>query len=219
MTDSITRRSWDGRLFAVVWLWIAFRTIVPWLVTFRLTLERAGYSWGSDYFGHQFHSSGLARPDFLLITHCWPSVFPGPDAQAASLQAGGAAACDLSRNLRRGCTLSAHPRRALILEGDTLGLQVNLTILFFILQFGMFAVAIFWWFGIRDLSSGPGTPPLSERRKAVFKVCLAAIPVQIFLLVVGKPHALTDKISVLLTIANWFVLMWVFYPKANYRSE
>ncbi len=67
MTDSITRRTWDRRLLAVVWLWIAFRTIVPWLVTFRLTLEGAGYTWGSDYFGHQFHSSGLARPDFLLI--------------------------------------------------------------------------------------------------------------------------------------------------------
>ncbi len=45
-----TRGRWDERLFAVLWLWIAFRTILPWLVTFRLTLEGASYSWVLPHF-------------------------------------------------------------------------------------------------------------------------------------------------------------------------
>lgn len=67
MTDTITARRWDQRLFIVLWIWVSFRTLLPWLVFFRLTFEGSSYSWGSEYFGRMFHSAGLARPDFLVI--------------------------------------------------------------------------------------------------------------------------------------------------------
>jgi hypothetical protein len=106
-----------------------------------------------------------------------------------------------------------------IFRGDTLNLTVNITVVYFVLQFGMFVLGLAWWYCVRHLDSGPGTPPLSAKRRAILKVCLAAIPVQIILLVVGEPHALTDQIGVLLTLANWLALMWVFYPNTRYRTK
>jgi hypothetical protein len=214
-----TRSCWDERLFAVLWLWIAFRTILPWLVTFRLTLEGAGYSWGSEYFGHMFHSSGLARPDFLLVyvmliigvflifklrQHRFRLAVPLVLVYLGFFAANGL------HQLVRG--------EPVIFRGDTLDVTLNVTVVYFVLQFGMFLVGLAWWYGVRHLDNGPGTPPLSAKRRAILKVCLAAIPVQIILLVVGEPHALTDEIGVLLTLANWLVLMWVFYPNTHYRA-
>ena len=67
MNDKHNKKDWGQRLFTALWIWISFRTILPWLVFFRLTFEGDSYSWGSEYFGRMFYSSGLARPDFLII--------------------------------------------------------------------------------------------------------------------------------------------------------
>ena len=67
MTDTITPRRWDQRLFVILWIWVSFRTLLPWLVFFRLTFEGSSYSWGAPYFGRMFHSSGLSRSDFLVV--------------------------------------------------------------------------------------------------------------------------------------------------------
>ena len=67
MTNATNDSRWNQRLFTILWVWISFRTILPWLVFYRLTFEGNTYSWGSAYFGRMFHSSGLARPDFLVI--------------------------------------------------------------------------------------------------------------------------------------------------------
>jgi hypothetical protein len=67
MTAIQTGKSWNQRFFTVLWVWVSFRTILPWLVFFRLTFEGDSYSWGTPYFGHMFYSSGLARPDFLIV--------------------------------------------------------------------------------------------------------------------------------------------------------
>lgn len=219
MSTNVSRLRWDQRLFHVVWLWIAFRTMLPWLVTFRLTLEGAGYSWGADYFGHRFHSSGLARPDFLLVyallavgilmlallrRHRFRVAGPLVVAYLAVF------AANAMYQLVRG--------EPVIFRGDTLDVTLNVSIVFFVLQFSMFAVAVLWWVGVRDVDRGTGTPPLGPIRRGLLVVALAVIPAQIVLLVIGEPHALTDEIGVIVTLLNWVLLCAIFYPGAGYRS-
>lgn len=67
MTTATAGRTWDQRLFAILWIWVSFRTLLPWLVSFRLTFEGSSYSWGASYFGRMFYSSGLARLDVLVV--------------------------------------------------------------------------------------------------------------------------------------------------------
>lgn len=214
-----SRGGWDRWLFHMVWIWLAFRTLLPWLVTFRLTLEGDSYSWGSSYFGHMFHSSGLARPDVLLVF--------------AMLAAGIALLLGLRRHRFRlfapltvaylaifaaNSVYQLVTGDPVIFRGDTLDLTINLTVVSLLLNVGMFLVAALWWFSVRDVPQGPGSGSLGAVRSRLFKAALAIIPVQIILLVVGEPHALTDEIGVLLTMANWVLLCFVFYPSGRYRS-
>ena len=194
---------WHRRLFHVVWIWIAVRTTLPWLVTFRLTLEGAGYSWGSEYFGHMFHSSGLSRVDVVVVylllavgialllglrRHRFSVYAPLTVAYLAVFAAN--ALYQL---------LSGEP---VLFEGATLGVNVNITAVFLVLQFGMFLIALLWWYGVRDIREGPGSGPLGSARRTLLKIAVSIIPIQIVLLVVGEPHALTDEIGVILTLAN-----------------
>ncbi len=44
MSDDRVKKTWDERLLTVLWVWISFRTVLPWLVFFRLTFEGDSYS-------------------------------------------------------------------------------------------------------------------------------------------------------------------------------
>ena len=219
MSDNTVKTTWDQRLFTVMWVWLSFRTILPWLVFFRLTFEGDSYSWGVDYFGTMFHSSGLARADFLVIyallamnlfllhhlrKHNFRLVAP---ALVGYL---GFFAADALYALIRG--------EPIIFQGDTLGVTVNLSTPFFVMQFGMFSLAIAWWLGVRNIVSGPGPQPMANYKQVIVKICIAAVPVQLVLLIFGEPHALTDEIGVIVTILQWMLLAFAFYPGAKYRA-
>jgi len=211
-------KTWDQRLFTLLWLWISFRTILPWLVFFRLTFEGNSYSWGTDYFGRMFYSAGLARPDFLVIYALLAmSLFLLYQLRKqnfkliAPVLVGYLAffAADALYALLRG--------EPIIFQGDTLGVTVDLSTPFFVLQFGMFVVAIAWWLGVRDIATGPGPLPMAKYKQTIVKICIAIVPVQLLLLIFGEPHALTDEVGVILTIWQWVMLAFAFYPGARYR--
>lgn len=209
---------WDQRLFAILWIWVSFRTLLPWLVSFRLTFEGGSYAWGSRYFGRMFHSSGLARPDVLVVYALL----------AASLL--------LLFLLRRHRLRAARPLlllylgffaanalyqlidgQRIVFHGDTLGVRVDLTLPFFALNFGMLALGLLWWWGSRDVAGGPGAPPLAGIRRVLVGACAAFVPVQLVLLMSGEPHGTTDAIGVIGTLAQWAVLATALYPGSNYR--
>jgi hypothetical protein len=218
MNTSTKRKTWDQRLFTVLWIWMTIRTIIPWLVTYRLTLEGDGYSWGSSYFGRMFHSSGLARPDFLVIYILLAlSLFLMWQLRnqrfrlAAPLLVAflGFFAADAVYELMAGEPVMFH--------GDTLGVHLNVSVLFFVLQFGLFAIALAWWYGVRDIDRGPGPQPLTNLKRWLVRLCVVLAPIQIMLLVAGEPHAMTDEIGVILTILQWLFLAYALYPGSNYR--
>ena len=210
-------KTWDQRLFALLWIWTAFRTLVPWLVFFRLTLEGDSYRWGTQYFDWTFYSSGFARPDFLLIYALvaigifvlWQMRRYRLSVAATALVIYlGVLAADALYQFNRGVPI--------VFQGDTLGVKLDISIPFYGLQFLMFVVALAWWFGVRDIS--PATPPvLSNTRRNIVRVCGLFVPIQVLLLVSGEPHGTTDAIGVIGTLTQWVLLAYAFYPGANYR--
>ncbi len=219
MTNIGTGKRWDQRLFAILWGWIAFQTTLPWLVFFRLTFEGDTYRWATEYFGRSFYSAGLARADFLLIYGLlsanlfllWQMrkqkmAFVAPMLVVYL----GIFAADALFSLVRG--------DAIIFQGDTLGVKLDLSYPFFLVQFAAVALAVAWWIGVRDIPSGQGPRPMTRVKRNIVTACVVFVPVQLSLLIFGEPHGLTDEIGVILTIVQWIVLAVVFYPGANYRS-
>ena len=81
----------------------------------------------------------------------------------------------------------------------------------------MFAIALAWWMGVKTIAQGAGPKELSSYKKAIVKLCIALVPVQLILLIFGEPHALTDEIGVIVTILQWLLLAYALYRGSNYR--
>lgn len=106
----------------------------------------------------------------------------------------------------------------MIFQGDTLGVTVNVTVLLFSLNFGMFALGLAWWWGARDIKQGRGPQAMTPRKRNIATACVAFVPVQLVLLILGEPHELTDEIGVLGTLPQGALLAYAAYPGANYRE-
>ncbi|MGI9261149.1 MAG: hypothetical protein ACR2QR_03885 [Woeseiaceae bacterium] len=211
-----TGKRWDQRFYAVLWAWMAFKTLIPWLVFFRLTLEGDSYRWGTQFFGRGFYSSGFARADFLLIYGLLAAglVILWTMRQRRFSIAGpllflflGIMAADAAYQFIRGVPI--------IFQGDTLGINLDISIPFYGLQFLMFVVAAAWWYGVRNMHPDRPARPAGHRRVIVF-VCVLYIPLQIALLMLGEPHGLTDVIGVIGTLIQWGLLAYAWYPGSNY---
>jgi hypothetical protein len=218
MSSIQTGKSWNQRLFIVLWIWVSFRTILPWLVFFRLTFEGDSYSWGTSYFGHMFHSSGLARADFLVVYALLAvSLFMLWQLRKQNFKLGGALLLLYLGFFALNALYQLMAGEPMIFEGDTLGVKVDLSTPFFLFNFGMFILAQIWWWGIRDLPQGPGPQAMANHKKIIVKACLFFIPIQLVLLIFGEPHELTDEIGVIGTMLQWFLLAYAFYPGSKYR--
>lgn len=218
MAETSDPKSLDQKLFPLVWAVVAFKTLLPWLVFFRLTFEGSSYQWGTSLFGKMFYSAGLSRPDFLLIYGLLTAgVFllyqlrkfnvgiVGP----ALLVYFGFFAADALYNLALG--------EPLIFQGDTLGVRVNISIPFFVLHFAALLLVIGWWWSARRSGGAATTPGLAPARKVVALACLCFVPVQLVLLISGEPHGTTDAIGVIGTLLQWVLLSWAMYPGTGKR--
>lgn len=215
----VTKR-WDQRLFTVLWVWLAIRGVLPWLVFFRLTFEGDSYSWGADYFGRMFHSSGLARPDFLLIyallaasiTVMWLLRQHNFRFARVALPAYlGLFAANAAYQVLRGEPVMFH--------GDTLGVHVDITQVFFWLNTAMFVLALAWAWATRAIGQGVGPQPMAPYKVLIVKLCIVFVPLQLLLLMTGEPHALSDEIGVIATMAQWLLLCFALYPGSAYRRQ
>lgn len=218
MTDAITGKRWDQRLFVALWIWVSFRTLVPWLVFFRLTFEGSSYSWGSEYFGRMFHSSGLARADFLVVYALLAvSLYLLWLLRKHDFRLGGPVLLLYLGFFAANAAYQLLAGEPMIFQGDTLGVTVDLTLPFFILNFAAFGLALAWWWGTRDLKQGAGPQPMAPYKRNVVRACLIFVPVQLLLLIFGEPHALTDEIGVIGTMLQWALLAHALYPGSDYR--
>ena len=200
-----------------MWAWVAFKTLLPWLVFFRLTFEGDTYRWGTQYFARSFYSTGLERPDFLLIYALLAfGIFLLMQLRIYHFRLAapllviylGVFAADAVFQLWSGATI--------VFQGDTLGIRVNITLPYFVLQIGLFIVALAWWSAIRGIDVG-SIRPLEGVRKSVAFACSSFIPIQVALLVIGEPHGVTDQVGVVGTLLQWALLAWAFFPGGHYR--
>lgn len=216
MSTSKPATAWHQRLFTVLWIWISFRTLLPWLVFFRLTFEGASYSWGTEYFGRMFHSSGLARIDFLVVYALLAiGIFLLYQLRRYNFRLASTAVLIYLAFFAANALFELLRGEPVIFQGDTLGVTMNVSIVFFVLQFGMLLVGIAWWFGVRGVATGSGRP-LSSSRKTIVTTCVAFVPIQLVLLIFGEPHALTDEIGVIGTLIQGALLAYAFYPGSDY---
>lgn len=217
MNEQIQQKSPGQRLFIVLWVWLSFRTILPWLVFFRLTFEGDSYSWGSEYFGRMFYSSGLARPDFLVVYALLAvSLFLLWQLRKHHFKLAAPLTLLFLGFFAANALYQLVAGEPVIFEGDTLGVKINVSIPFFILNFGMFVIGLMWWNSVRALKQGRGPAALTPARKMVVRACIFFVPVQLALLIFGEPHALTDEIGVIGTILQWVLLAWTLYPGSAY---
>ena len=213
------RKSWDQRLFTLLWIWVSFKTLIPWLVFFRLTLEGDSYRWGNQYFNWTFYSSGFERADFLLIYALLAvGIFLLWQMRQYRFNVAGPALTTFLGVLAADAMFQFLRGVPIIFQGDTLGVNVDISIPFYGLQFVMFLAAIAWWAGVVGTRLAPPAPVAGFRR-SLARICLLFIPAQIVLLVVGEPHGLTDQVGVIGTLLQWALLAYIFYPGSDYRSD
>ena len=96
-------------------------------------------------------------------------------------------------------------------------MTLNVTIVFFVLQFGMLFVGIAWWYGTRGVKIA-SPEPMANYKKTIVKACISYLPVQLILLIFGEPHELTDEIGVITTLLQGALLAFAFYPGSDYRQ-
>ncbi len=213
MPDNKATINWNQRLLIVLWVWISIRTLLPWLEFFRLTFEGDSYRWGTGYFGRSFHSTGLARADFLLIYALLGiGIFLLYQLRKCNFKLAVPAVLLYLAIFAAAAAYNLFQGNPIVFRGDTLGISLNITIVFFVLQFGMLLVGIAWWYGVKDAASRPGPAPMGNYRKWIVKACVAFVPVQLILLIGGEPHGLSDQIGVIGTLLQGALLAYAFFP-------
>lgn len=189
----------------------ALTAILSWLPLIRCLLDGATYEWGTSYFGHAFRGAGVGGDFWLLVVQAAVAlglVFfglrrPGALGYALLFAWHGV-------NFASWLTAWLAKPEGLIFRGDTLGVEVNV---------GLFAVCAFAAGLTAALAaaalefSGGRRPPVFAWTRAntvALALALALLPIQHALLRFGEPHARSDEIGVLLTMAQWVAIVFAF---------
>jgi hypothetical protein len=196
--------SWKpDRLLRVLLAWTAVTTLPFWLPLVRSLMDGDSYEWGFFRFrGHGLHGDlWLPAVSVLLgLAIRWlgwrGARLPFHALLLLWLVPIGAGAT----------VLSIMRPEDFRFEGDTMGLSIPLAPVG-ILLFGGFAVLAVVWV-IRDLRSGRRreSPPWTRANTILVSGLLALLPIQFILLRFGEPHGTTDKIGVVITIAQWLLV-------------
>ena len=190
-----------GGLRTALLVWTGLSFLPAWLVMIRGLCDGEAYAWGFSerirgrgtggsyplipplvLFGLSLLAlgwRGVARPFHLLLM-----LWHLPVGVAVSLAA------------RRN-------REALRLQGDTLGIDVSLAAVAPVIFGGVAAGAVL----VATLEPNDRPKPRwSPRNSRLLGLALTLIPLQFVLLRFGKQHGLSDKLGVILTIAQWALI-------------
>lgn len=182
-------------------IWSAVTFLPAWLVTIRGLFDGEDYAWGvSD----RIKGRGISGPYLLapvtalygiaLLALGWHGVkrpfhlmlaaWHGPIAIATSIAA--------QRN-----------REALRLQGDTLGIDISLADVAPVMLAGVAGGTA----ALAGLERNPEvTPRQASGSPRLLGLALALLPAQLVLLRAGEQNGQTDKLGVLLTIAQWTLI-------------
>lgn len=200
-----------GRLLRALLHWTAVTTVFFWLPLVRCLFDGSTYEWGLFGLGGAgtggdlwFLALGTSFAAVLLWTG-WRGARAGFHVLLLGWHlflAGGATYLALTL-----------PPDAFTFTGDTLGVEVSLTILAPLL-FGAGAIGAMVW-TVRDLRSDRSrvTPPWGPTNRLLAGCFAALLPIQFLLLRFGEPHGRTDEIGVLITLVQWIFVGAVLRPR------
>lgn len=202
------RPNQPDRLLRWVLAWTSVTLLSSWLPFVRGLMEGAPYEWGSAYFGQAYGGQGVTPGTWilagelavglLLLAFGWRGA--RPRVLFVPLLLGWHAL--LAANSTFNAIQSPDGYR---FQGDSLGIDVNLTWLGPILFCGFFLLAARWAWKSAGEAAGP--KPAWRRANTGWVVGLAlALPVQFLLLRSGEQHGLGDKLGVFLTIGQWLLV-------------
>jgi len=168
-------------------------------------MDGESYQWGMSLWGMQFRGQGLAG-DFWVLPLAAAHVL-------ATLILGYRGAGQpfhwllLAWVIPLGAYMSfLTVNEDLRFRGDTLGVDISLAWTGPVLCGGLALLAAVWV--VRDLRSRRLAAWVEWPRsgRVMLAIAMAALPVQFYLLRSGPPHASTDQMGVLLTIAQWILI-------------
>jgi hypothetical protein len=211
MVENYWRPSFILRLI-LFWLTILF--VIGWLPMLRGAFDGPTYEWGNSYFGKQFSGKGTAGDYWFLIVQAalgililflgWRGARPVFLVLALVYQSIG-----LADSIQSSI---ANPEQYRF-QGDTLGVDVNLTWIAPILNAFFLFLTILWAVRNAKIDWQKPVAPWSSRNTKWLLGLLALLPVQYYLLHYGSQPSTEDKIGVLITIFQWLMIGNAFSAK------
>lgn len=201
------------RLLRVLLGWTAVTMIFVWLPLIRGLLDGASYQWGASYWGYRIRGAGTGGDYWLVAIQGLLGMsvlalgWRGARAPFHALLLAWHGV--LGSNAIYAAVTSPESYR---FRGDTMGIDVSLAWVG-PLFFGGFLLLALWWV-IRDCRSDGvrRAPAWGWANFAWLAILVLLLPVQFVLLRFGEPHGLTDKIGVVITIAQCLLLGRIFRP-------
>lgn len=198
-------------LFNVLLFLIGITFMLVWLPLLRCLFDGSTYSWGQWYFGTQFSSAGISADYFILIPFLLlylalfysfyylknRTVFYGL-LVAWWVHFWGNFLLDI---FVHGDTM---------FHGDTLNVHVSLSAI--VVPLAVAALLLIVVVIRKDRQMEAVSLPRTNAKQLFTWIILAPLPLQAILFMVGEPHALTDEISVLITIAQSLAMPFIFTP-------
>jgi hypothetical protein len=210
MTAAEYKPSRAGAFFRNVSLYlVAVTFILTWLPFVRSMLDGDAYEWGTAYFTMQFSGKGLSGDFWLLaaqVALAFAILYLGfrrPGHLSNLLLTGWLALNAASY----GYGLLRSPD-ALILQGDTLDVRINIGAIAFAIYGGALLLALLA--ARLEFAIGRRPPHFAWTRanSVALLLALALLPVQFALLRFGVQHERNDEIGVILTMAQWAAIVF-----------
>jgi hypothetical protein len=210
--EGVLRYDPKGEPLNLIMGWTVITAVVVYLPLVRCLMDGDSYRWGMSWFGYNFRSSGISGDLWVLVLQAvvvlalldlgWGGgsrVFPWVLVGWHGL---------LTGNAVHGAIRDPDGLR---FRGDTLGIDVSLTWVAPLLLGAFLLLALYWM--LRKTRAADGARRIWTRRNTVLlSLALCVLPVQFVLLRFGEPHATTDEIGVLLTMAQWVLIAAALYP-------
>jgi hypothetical protein len=211
-TPMAVRRS--NLLFNSLMFFSGLTFMLVLLPLIRCLLDGKSYSWGQEYFGMVFNSSGIELDYFILIPFLllylvyFYSFYWIKNRTVFYIMLiwfwvhnFGNLLYDIIKN---GDTM---------FRGDTLDVHVSISSIIIPL-----AIVFLIWITaviIKDRNMEDVSVPWGNKNKIWLLIVLGSLPIQTLLYATGEPDGLTDEISVFITILQSFLFGLIFIPRKD----